>query len=147
MSMILISHRGNITGPNDLYENSPQYITTALEEGFDVEIDVRYCKNTWYLGHDWAQYEITFEFLQQQGLWLHCKDYITLLEMSKHEELNFFYHTNEDYVLTSQQYIWAYPGKNGFGGKTICVLPELNNSGTRGFIGICSDYIKDYAND
>ena len=38
--MILISHRGNIDGPNEVRENSPYYIMEALEAGYDVEIDL-----------------------------------------------------------------------------------------------------------
>ncbi len=38
--MILISHRGNINGKNEIRENSIFYIMEALSMGFDVEIDV-----------------------------------------------------------------------------------------------------------
>ena len=38
--MILISHRGNITGPNKEMENKPEYIEKTLKMGYDVEIDV-----------------------------------------------------------------------------------------------------------
>ena len=38
--MILISHRGNINGPNPEMENNPEYIQKALDLGYDVEVDV-----------------------------------------------------------------------------------------------------------
>ena len=38
--MILISHRGNIDGKNEVWENHPKYIIEALEAGYDFEIDV-----------------------------------------------------------------------------------------------------------
>ena len=39
--MILIAHRGNVSGPNPEMENNPLYIDRALEKGYDVEIDIR----------------------------------------------------------------------------------------------------------
>jgi hypothetical protein len=143
--MILIAHRGNINGPNPEQENRPEYIRRALDLGFDVEIDVWYRNSKWFLGHDEPKYETSFWFLYKtDGLWIHCKDYITLQRMIQEgRATNFFYHTNEDYVLTSQQFIWAYPGKEG-GDKTICVMPEWNNTPIEGVDGICSDYVEDY---
>ena len=41
VSPILISHRGNVTGPNSDRENHPDYIDRAIEKGFDVEVDIR----------------------------------------------------------------------------------------------------------
>ena len=147
--MILIAHRGNINGPNELRENSPDYIEEALKQGFDVEIDLRWYKNKWYLGHDWGQYEIDFDFLEKHpGLWIHCKDYVTLLKISQEGyDLNFFFHQNDECVLTSQRFIWTFPGTLGFGGNTICVLPEINNTAIYGYVGICSDYIGKYSSD
>ena len=55
--MILIAHRGNIEGKNKLRENKIDYILEALEQSYDVEIDVRFIKNygAYFLGHDEAQ--------------------------------------------------------------------------------------------
>tara|TARA_B100000287_G_scaffold109810_1_gene102162 strand:+ start:1319 stop:1624 length:306 start_codon:yes stop_codon:yes gene_type:complete len=52
--MRLIAHRGNLNGPNPLVENDPQRITYCIDEGYDVEIDVRYDHHTnmLWLGHD-----------------------------------------------------------------------------------------------
>ena len=44
--MRLIAHRGNLNGPNPLVENDPQRITYCIDEGYDVEIDVRYDHHT-----------------------------------------------------------------------------------------------------
>ena len=144
--MILIAHRGNISGPKKDLENKPDYITDALNNGFNVEIDLWLSKGGWYLGHDEPQYKTDFSFLNIHShlLWIHCKDYITFQTLIPYaKNLNFFYHTNEDYVLTSKNYIWAYP--NQVGSKyTICVMPELNNSSVVGFAGVCSDYVGKY---
>ena len=50
--MLLISHRGNISGIDKQSENKPDYILNALNIGYDVEIDIWHYKNELYLGHD-----------------------------------------------------------------------------------------------
>jgi hypothetical protein len=35
--MIIISHRGNIDGPDLNQENSPKYLEKAIELGFEIE--------------------------------------------------------------------------------------------------------------
>jgi len=139
--MILIAHRGNIDGTNSLLENSPGHILNAMERGYNTEVDVWFENGGWWLGHDSPQYDINFAFLQFPNMWLHCKNYAALQQLIP-TELNFFYHTDEDYVLTSKKFIWAYPGQLG-GDYTICVMPERDAS-VKGFAGVCSDYISGY---
>lgn len=139
--MILIAHRGNITGPKPWLENSPDYISNAISRGYNVELDVWFLNDSWWLGHDSVQCEIDFTFLQHPDMWLHCKNYEALQQLIP-AELNFFYHTDEDYVLTSKRFIWAYPGQPG-GDHTICVMPDRHAS-VKGFVGVCSDYVADY---
>ena len=136
--MILIAHRGNINGPEQ-FENHPSYIDAALDQGYDVEIDLWYIDGKYALGHDEPQYEIRAKYLSQKGLWIHCKHYDALQQLIP-TNYNYFYHTDEDYVLTSHKYIWAYPGKHG-NKYTICVMPEWDNYPTNGFAGVCSDYV------
>ena len=62
--MILISHRGNISGPNLDKENRPEYIQQALNEGYNVEVDVWYQDQGWFLGHDKPQHLINIEYLK-----------------------------------------------------------------------------------
>ena len=142
--MILISHRGNTAGANPERENEPEYILETLSKGFDVEIDAWYKNDEWYLGHDEPHYETDFHFLCRSGLWIHCKNYEALQKMVEiGVGINYFYHTTEDYVLTSRKYIWAYPDNVG-GTNTICVLPEMIHTEADGFAGVCSDYIENY---
>ena len=54
----LISHRGNLNGPQPNKENSPDYINEAIESGYNVEIDIWFIHNKWYLGHNNPTYEI-----------------------------------------------------------------------------------------
>lgn len=66
--MILISHRGNINGPNPELENKPEYIDTAIYLGYDVEIDVQMIDNEIYLGHDRPQYKINIEWIDRKSV-------------------------------------------------------------------------------
>lgn len=143
--MILIAHRGNINGPIPERENSIAYIKEALAAGYDVEIDLWYIADMWMLGHDYPQYQVDLDFLRTRGLWIHCKNFKTLDMLARQEVMhpNFFYHTDEDYVLTKHGWIWAYPNKEG-SDIAICVMPELNESSVEGFAGVCSDYVAKY---
>ena len=61
--MILIAHRGNISGPNPEMENRPEYVKKAIDLGYNVEVDVWYENNQLFLGHDGPQYKIKDDFL------------------------------------------------------------------------------------
>ena len=65
--MILISHRGNISGENPEKENHPEYIDKAISLGYDVEIDVWDDSGKIVLGHDVPQYEIDMNLHLAQG--------------------------------------------------------------------------------
>ena len=74
------------------------------------EIDVRYINGKWMLGHDNPDFEVPFEFLEQTGLWIHAKNLEALYILSK-TNLVYFWHQEDDFTLTSNNYIWTYPGK------------------------------------
>ena len=64
ITMKIISHRGNLNGPDPQKENSPEYLAKALEKGFDVEIDIWLKeKEDIYLGHDEPTYLIDLKFI------------------------------------------------------------------------------------
>jgi len=60
--MILISHRGNLDGPDLFSENSPEKIDHVKSLSIPVEIDLRYHNNGLYLGHDEPQYQINIDY-------------------------------------------------------------------------------------
>lgn len=127
----LICHRANLYGKTIL-ENHPDKIYNCLRLGFDIEIDIRKIGDKLFLGHDNPQYEISLEFLEKyrERIWIHCKDYSSLEYMNNLENrdnFNYFYHTDEDYILTSKNNIWCYPGKKLLK-NSVCVMPELDNS-------------------
>ena len=57
----LIAHRGNLEG-KDLRENAPEFLQSAIDKGFDIEVDIRYINGEWWLGHDGPQYQIDSPF-------------------------------------------------------------------------------------
>ena len=140
--MILISHRGNINGRIEEAANRPDYIENTLRLGYDVEVDVWFLNGKFYLGHDEALYATNKLFLSNPRLWVHCKNVEAILEL-KHSKVHYFWHENDTITLTSQEFIWAYPGKQPIK-NSIAVLPELNNDNIDNCIGICSDYIENY---
>ena len=140
--MILISHRGNLDGKKEKLENHPDYIEDAIKKGFDVEIDVWFINNNFFLGHDKPQFKVNSKFLENRKLWCHSKNSDALKELSK-LNCHFFWHNTDDYTITSRGFIWIYPGKpilkNG-----ICVMPEKKNNINLDCKGICSDFIESY---
>lgn len=148
--MKLIAHRGNIDGSNLNKENDPEYIDFAIKMGYDVEIDVRLENHYLYLGHDLPQYQVSMLWLNQrrENLWIHCKNLNALRLFSDSPiDFNYFWHQEDDFALTSQKYIWTYPGKP-YTHKSVIVMPEwevqLENFDSLKdceCYGICSDYV------
>jgi len=152
--MKLIAHRGNLQGPTAT-ENNPNFIDEALEAGYDAEIDVRYdsYSQMWYLGHDYAQYHIKWEWLleRKDRLWVHCKNLGALHMLGRTPDFNYFWHQNDDFTLTSKGFIWTYPG-NETTPNSVIVMPEspygVSCMKRKTFIvqpyscyGVCSDYV------
>ena len=147
--MKLISHRGNIKGRIPEKENSPDYIIEALQQGFDVEVDIFYHLNYgWYLGHDQPTYELDMlKFVPYfDKLWFHCKNLDALWKIIEWD-VHYFWHEEDRFTLTSENYIWTFPG-NDLTDRSICVLPEkyhLSLNQLLNCAGICSDYVKNYS--
>jgi hypothetical protein len=144
--MLIISHRGNIISPNPDEENIPSYINQAIELGFDVEVDCWRIGNELFLGHDKPVYKVNFNFLDQLPIWVHCKN-IELAEfLSRTKTIKYFWHQNDDIALTSNGFIWTYPGKK-LTKKSIAVLPEtVPDWDIKNTYGICTDYPLKYKN-
>ena len=140
--MYLISHRGNLNGIQKDKENEPEYIISAIDKGFDVEVDVRFENNKFFLGHDYNQFEINKEFLLNKKIWCHAKTNEALLALDE-IKAHFFWHQEDDYTITSKGYIWTYPGKKLLS-KSICVLPEKADYKEINCLGICSDFIEKF---
>src|SRR3989338_9472892 len=105
--MILIAHRGNFDGSNPAMENNPDYIGEALRMGYQVEIDVRFIDNVFLLGHDKPQYRVEEDFLENEKLWCHAKNYEALERMLKNKNIHCFWHQEYDFTLPSRGFIWT----------------------------------------
>ena len=148
--MILIAHRGNINGKIEKFENNPNYIDSAIEQGYDVEIDVWYHQHEFWLGHDEPSYEVSLKWLtdRKDSLWIHCKDLISIdmlreLQIHNKVDLNYFFHDEDDCTITSKGDLWVYPGKQPVK-NSIAVMPEWHRDNTEFCKGICSDNIINY---
>jgi len=141
--MIIISHRGNINGPEPQKENLPEYIDFALENGFDVEVDI-WCDDGIYLGHDGPEYKISKEWLRErvENLWVHCKNLEAAYQLA--QEFKCFCSDVDPYCFMSQGHIWVNdvsvkPPKN-------CVVPLLGIENLNSYeykdaaFAICTDY-------
>lgn len=157
--MILISHRGNISGPNPSRENTTSYIQESIDAGFSVEIDLWIEKvifgtrvvYKFFLGHDTPQHETSYEWLhdRRSKLWIHAKNLECLYYFRQAPPAsgwNFFWHQEDEYTLTNNCLIWTYPG-HPLTDRSICVMPEKSDYEKKEVdkcVGICSDYIKEY---
>lgn len=141
--MKLIAHRGLLKGPDTKKENHPDQIMEAVNLGFECEIDLRVENSILFLGHDEPQYQIDIDFLLDQPFWIHAKNLNALYWLSN-TKFNYFWHQEDDFILTSHGFIWTFPGKP-LTDRSVCVMPELNDptfdSLDLNCLGICSDYM------
>lgn len=147
-NMIFIAHRGNISGPQPEKENKPDYIKEALSQGYDVEIDLWVVDGAYWLGHDKPVDVVDEEFLKTSGLWVHCKN-VEALQRCLELNVHCFFHVTDNATLTSQNFIWVYPGKAQTL-NSIVVMPEwdygddVEKIKNLKFCGVCSDFVQRY---
>jgi hypothetical protein len=111
--MKIISHRGNVDGKNIEMENSFEYLQSAIDLGFDVEVDLWIINNIIYFGHDKPHHLITqkeFNSIKKHS-WFHCKNLEAITYCLNNKNIRYFWHQQDDFTLTSNGYIWTYPGK------------------------------------
>jgi hypothetical protein len=142
-----IAHRGLTSGPDKAKENSLETLKERYSKGLMSECDIWLVGAKLFLGHDEPSMEINFEDINSSYLLLHAKNkeaYEYLLYKANYEgfNLNVFWHTEEDYVLTNRGDSIVYPGKELIK-NSIFMMPENSmgvlNNGISSFI--CSDYI------
>lgn len=123
----IISHRGNLDGPDSSLENRLEHIEAVLKTtSFDVEIDLRAIDDVFFLGHDDPLNSVSLNFLMEHRcrLWIHCKDLNSYGILSRYRNygsftFNFFFHEKDPYVLTSLGWLWGFP-------KVEVLLTETN---------------------
>jgi hypothetical protein len=139
-----ILHRGLKQGPDKTLENTEALLWDRIREGWDVEVDCWYKEDSVWLGHDQPTHRLLdLRLLACPKAWIHCKNLAMLLYMAEHRPgAPFFSHDTDEAVLTSNGYIWCYPGVQGTT-KSILVMPERAPSMVIDYAkisGICSDY-------
>lgn len=143
--MIYIAHRGNIDGSYPDKENRSDYINDALNEGFDVEIDVWFTDNQWWLGHDEPKYKTGTTIFRNRKIWTHAKNPEALNRLRDYN-CHYFWHEDDDYAITSKGYVWCHKDAIILP-NSIAVLPEAEDER---FLytcsGICSDRIDNWKN-
>jgi len=145
--MKIISHRGNIVGPNASRENKPSYIDTAISAGFDVEVDITFNNGKFYLGHDTPDYEITEKWVssRKDKLWLHCKNLDAATRLHElGDSHQFFCHSSDSYVLCSNGKTWVHDLKLNISKTTIIPLlsyEDVNNYNGLIPYAICTDFV------
>ena len=139
--MKIIAHRGQTDGPA-INENDPFQLVSTISQGFDVEVDVWVENNEIFLGHDGPRHKVDRQFLLDIGdnAWYHCKNIDALYMFSTSlPNLNFFWHQEDNFTLTSNGFIWTYPGQP-ITDKSIVV--DLNGSMDYEVkpYAVCTDY-------
>ena len=144
--MKIISHRGNLLGPDKLLENNPQHIRQILKDypSLLVELDIWVLNYDLFLGHDRPEYLIhrnyLFDYLIPNRTYLHLKSLETVSFFSENNldlRYNCFYHNNDSLVFTSLGEKWCYPGVYIRTGIT--VMTDDSSPPSR-VSGICTDY-------
>lgn len=152
--MIIVSHRGNLLGPDPERENTLEAINLALTSGFYVEVDVWYVDNKWYLGHDYPKIEFSiwdFSDKKLKKIIFHCKNFAAMEQLIAENEnalyeaplVIYFWHHVDNATLLSDGTPWTYPGYILKGG--IACEPNMKefNSAYKDVKGICTDYAVD----
>lgn len=145
--MRLISHRGNISGPSPLVENTHGFIQAAIDDGYDVEIDVRLINGSLYLGHDNPEHpvELTWLMDRKHNLWIHTKNF-GALDFLLGKGLKVFYHQLEKHtVIGNTNVIWSHDLSEASERSIIPLISLddvlLNKNLSMRFYGVCSDHI------
>jgi len=139
-----ILHRGLMNGPDTERENKEDLLWKRLNEGWEIEVDVWLMDGKLWLGHD-KPVDIlqNIQLLESRKAWIHCKNIGMLQYMTEHKPgAPFFSHDTDNAVLTSNGYMWCYPGIQA-GRQSIIVMPERVPSmiiDTTLVGGVCSDY-------
>lgn len=148
---ILISHRGNLNGPDPKRENTPDYIEEALYSGVACEIDVWKNGKRLFLGHEEPTHEVRPAFLKRHRLqlWCHAKNF-EALDYLLHLRQQCFWHQEDDFTMTSNGYIWTHVSKSEskYLSQDHSIAVVLEWDGNRDILnhcqGVCSDYIERY---
>jgi hypothetical protein len=134
-----------MNGPDKTLENKESLLWERIGEGWDVEVDCWFKEDgSVWLGHDEPVTVLqNMRLLEHPKAWIHCKNLPMLQYMTEQNPgAPFFSHDTDPAILTSNGFIWCYPGFQA-GIQSIVVMPErvpeiVINYSKIG--GVCSDY-------
>lgn len=141
---LIISHRGNLNGPNSCLENSFNDLKRILEYyGFGVEVDIWCMGSEFYTGHDEPKYHLSdsqFEYLlNSKDILFHAKN-LEALEQLLIGKPHVFWHQRDDFTLSSRNFIITYPGQP-LTYNSIVMHPERYTlTALKSVYAICTDY-------
>jgi hypothetical protein len=140
-----ILHRGLSQGPDPSLENNEENLKKCIEDGWNVEFDLWYKDGQIWLGHDAPTTLLRdIGLLASKNTWIHCKNVAMLQYMVENYPFaTFFSHDTDEAVLTSNGYIWCYPGFQA-GKNSILVMPErvpTMQIDLTAIGGVCTDYL------
>ena len=138
--MILISHRGNLRGPDHSNANNPKQIKKTLDLGFDCEVDVWKISENFFLGHDEPNYKVDKKFLENNKLWCHAKNLTALNGMLNHG-IHCFWHESDKFTITSKGYIWTFPEEEVTRSSIIVHKDSGWKEKDYQCAGVCTDFI------
>ena len=142
---IIISHLGNINGPEPERENTFSYIQAARKAGWHVCMRVIFRYGKFLLPHANGYDVIQPAFLARQHYWscaLSPETVDALCEINAH----CFLAAAEHPTLTSAQFVWT-PPPHYLTPRAIALFPEAgpeNWLSTSEPAGVCSDYPAQY---
>lgn len=152
--MILISHRGNLSGRNPERENTKEYIEEALAAGYYVEFDLWFFQGEFYMGHSdqslSPKIDKAWILKYREKLLIHCKSLEAAKECQDIGDVNFFFHDKDEYVVSYFGWIIAHSNNSERPFKyknTICMLPEIHGfskESVKNCAGVCSDIVSFY---
>lgn len=147
-----LCHRGNLESKFVPDENRPDLLDRRISEAYGVELDLWCSDDKYWLGHDEPQYEVSFDWLMKDlsKKYIHCKDGETFEHMllrcgREGYRPHLFYHTKEDYALTTRGHVIVHPGIYLLDGS-INMMPELGpekkTAEYHKAFAVCSDTIR-----
>lgn len=139
-----IAHRGLIAGPDPAHENSIEILQKRKEAGLHSEIDIWWKQGNFWIGHDFPHEIVSLEFLTSPYFWIHAKHdqsfrELQRISLEKGLGLRIFYHTDEDYVLTTHGDTIIFPGLEDCSGW-VYMMPESGKIVPSCASAICSDF-------
>lgn len=139
VNMLIIAHRGNISGANPVLENTVAHVDAALAAGFEAEVDVWMVDGKYMLGHDAPVVEVAASWLRTPRMWCHAKNIDALVAMQT-DDIHCFWHQTDAYTVTSRNGLWCCP--QNFNSEGITVVtggPETVSVSPGGVGGVCTD--------